>query len=112
MAGRFDILARIERDHGDRDAHGNVVPDWRTYADVWVDVEDGSGRELFRAQQVQANISAIVTLREEVPGIAPKDRVVLTDNRDNTRVFEISAISGVSERTPRSGPALSCVEVV
>lgn len=110
--GSFNQRAVIQTRSGSTDAHGHVVPTWTTAATRWCRLQDQSGRELFRAQQVDPIISAVVTLREQYSGLTPKDRLVIEYPTGNTRTFAIKAVLGSSDRTPKQGQALACTEEV
>lgn len=55
-----------------RDSFGDARPAWTTVAVVWASVETLSGRELWNAQQVQADVTHRVKIRPgAVPGMLP-----------------------------------------
>ena len=105
--GKYDKRVTIQKRSGEADAHGHVSPVWLDVADRWAMVEDQSGRELYRAQQVDPTVSSVVTLREQYPGLHAKDRVKYGD-----RLFEVRAVLGSDDRTPQRGQVLACTEEV
>jgi SPP1 family predicted phage head-tail adaptor len=109
QAGDFDTQACIERDTSEPDAHGNHSPEWSYIGESWAKIEDKSGRELYRAQQIEAQISAIVYLREKLDA-KPKDRLRIVDGYGKDRTFAISSVMGTSDRNPSVGLTLAVIE--
>ncbi len=110
--GGFDKRATIQSRSGPTDAHGHVSPVWADMVTRWCRLEDQSGRELFRAQRVDPQVSAVVTLREKYPGLGPKDRVKVTISPTESRTFSIKTVLGSFDRTPKHGQVLACTEEV
>lgn len=74
-AGRLRHRVVIEqRTEGTADAFGAPALTWTTFATRWADVRPLQGRELFAAQQVQANVSHAVRLRH-LAGVLPDMRL-------------------------------------
>lgn len=105
--GTYDKRATIQSRTGARDALGNVDPTWSDVARRWCSLVDQSGNELYRAQQVDPTVTAVVTLREQYPGLSPEHRLVI-----GSRTFGIVSVLGASDRTPRHGQMLACKEEV
>lgn len=105
--GTYDKRVTVQVRTGEADALGNVVSSWVDRAERWAVIADGSGSELYRAQQVDPTVSAVVTLRERFDGLKPTDRIKYGD-----RVFHISAVTGGSDRTVHRGQVLACIEEV
>lgn len=84
--------------------YGDVTPTPTTFARCWAYVEEQGGRELFRAQQVQPNLTHLVRVRH-VAGVTPKMRVLY----DETRVLNIES---VVQDAKRQWLTLNCVEAV
>lgn len=82
--------------------YGEVATAWADVAEVWVQVEPLSGKELWQAQQVQADVTHRVTMRYR-PGVRPKWRIVYQG-----RVFNILYVLNLEERNRTL--QLLCVE--
>jgi SPP1 family predicted phage head-tail adaptor len=106
-AGRYDKRIVIESASSSLDAGGNATLTWTTAATRWGSLLDSAGREMWRAQQVDATIDAVIELREEYVGLGVDDRLV-TDGR----TFNIKAVLGSSDRTPKRGQIVHCKEEV
>lgn len=106
-AGHFDKLVQIQADVGTRDPMGQITPDWHTVGKRWAVIEDRSGRELVQAQQVNADVSAVITLREQYHGLTSQHRIKYGD-----RIFNIHAVNGSSDRTTRRGQVVHVSESV
>ena len=106
-AGKHDQRAAIQTRTGSADAGGNVVASWTTTVSRWAQLEDASGRELFRAQKNDATVDAVVTLREQYTGLSPEQRIVI-----DGRTFNIKAVLGKSDRETKRGQIVHCKEVV
>jgi len=105
--GLHDKRVAIQSRGGTADAMGNVVPVWTTAATVWGSLQDTSGRELFRARQVDPTITAVILLRNRYTGLGPQHRLVI-----GSRTFDISAVLGGSDRDSREGQQCNCTEDV
>lgn len=110
MIGRFDILATIQSLNSTVDAMGNPAGVWSDAGTRWCELIESGGRELYVAQQVNAQVTAIITLREQFAGLTQKHRLIFTDHNGNARVFHILGISGRSGRDARQGPVLAVME--
>lgn len=104
-AGKHDRRVAIQSASATSDAGGNAVLAWSTIASRWASIEDQSGRELYRAQQVDPTISTVITLRDGYDGLTPEWRIVY-----GSRTFNIKAVLGTDDRTPRRGQILHCTE--
>lgn len=107
--GRFDCEATFERRVGAKDAHGNAADTWAFVGESWASIEDSGGRELYRTQQVQPQVTALIEVRERIDDLVPADRASLIDARGIERVFEIASILGVSDRSG-IGMTLAAIE--
>lgn len=103
--GDFDKRVSIQSVSGSRDAHGQVAQTWATAVKRWASIVDTSGNELRRAQQVNAEVSAVITLREQYDALTSKHRIVF-----GSRTFNIESVIGGSDRTPQRGQVLACRE--
>lgn len=85
---------------------GTPAETWETVTSRWASVEDKSGRELYRAQQINADISSIIILREQYSGLSETNRILL-----DGRTFNIASVLNASSRSPREGQSVACTEV-
>jgi SPP1 family predicted phage head-tail adaptor len=69
-----------------RNVYGEAVPNWTTSDTRWGKVEDLSGRELYRAKQVNSEVDVKVTFRYN-SALTAKNRLMY-----GTRVLEIAAV--------------------
>ena len=106
-AGKHDKLAAIQTRTRTLDAMGTAVYTWSTAASRWAMLEDQSGRELYRAQQVDPAVDAVITLREQYDGLSPEDRIVV-----DGRTFNIKSVLGKSDRETRRGQIVHVGEEV
>jgi SPP1 family predicted phage head-tail adaptor len=72
-------------------ASGEQAKKWETVATVWGSVEPLNGRELFAAQQVQAEVTHTIRLRHV--SLDPAQRILF-----GTRIFNLSSIMNKEER--------------
>lgn len=105
--GDYDQRCTIQTRSGTADAHNHVSPVWINAANRWCRLEDQSGRELYRAQQVDPTVSAVITMREQYPNLSPKDRIKIGD-----RIFNVKAVLGGSDRTAQRGQRVAVGEEV
>jgi SPP1 family predicted phage head-tail adaptor len=77
-----------------RGAAGEVVDTWTTETGgtLWASIEPMSGRELFTAQQINAEITHKIRLRYYA-GLTPAKRILF-----GTRVFNILYVMNIEER--------------
>lgn len=103
---RFDKRVQIQARTESTDAYGHVTPAWSESAWRWANIADTGGRELVRAQKLDATIDAVITLRNTAT-LTAQDRVIW-----GTRTFNIKAVIGGDDRTPRRGQILHCTEYI
>lgn len=64
---KYDKKVTIERLSGTADAHGHIDntagSNWTSYASGWASVQSKGGREFWKVQQVQADVSHVWTLQ-------------------------------------------------
>lgn len=83
-AGDFPHRITIMRDVGaTQDAMGQPEHDWQPYIKLWAGEEMTSGRELFNAQQVQPDVSSVITTRYD-KRVKPSLRLVPKANSGRT----------------------------
>ena len=75
-----------------RNDYGEPIPVWTTYGTRWAEVKDLSGRELYQAQQINAEVTIGVKLRY-MTGIEPAHRLLF-----GSRILEIGAILNPDNR--------------
>lgn len=81
-AGRLRHQISIEQVTETPDGSGGLVKTWSVFAPLRASYEPLMGKELFSAQQEQANVSTRFRVRH-VAGITPKMRVVFDSRRFN-----------------------------
>ncbi len=59
-----------------QDANGEMVPGWPTFATVWAEVEDISGREYVVAGSTQNSVTTTMTIRYRA-GVIQNMRVMM-----------------------------------
>lgn len=62
-AGQLRHRVVIESRTGTQDSVGQPIDDWSVFAELWAAVEPLTGRELFSAQQVNAETTTRVRMR-------------------------------------------------
>lgn len=88
----------------DEYGHNDETRDWIVFATVWAAVVPLSGREFWRAESVQSDLTHTVTTRW-LDGVTPQMRV-----RHNDRLLNIDSVIDVGER--RKELQLMCKEAV
>lgn len=104
-AGKYDKRATIQTGSTTLDAGGASVYTWISASTRWAKLDDSNGRELWRAQKIDATIDAVIELREQYEGLSTQDRIVI-----DGRTFNIKAVLGKSDRTPKRGQIVHCKE--
>jgi SPP1 family predicted phage head-tail adaptor len=99
--GRMRERIRIEQATENRNAIGEVVQSWQTFAERWASVDGLSSREFLLQGQQQTEISHRVRLRY-VDGMTSQMRIVWRD-----RVLEINSLL---EHRNRSEHEALCTE--
>jgi SPP1 family predicted phage head-tail adaptor len=74
--GRLRHLITIEAPVSTQNAYGEPVVTWSDFASVYASREDLTGRELFAAQQVKAELTTRFTIRY-LAGLSETMRIVL-----------------------------------
>ncbi len=94
-AGKLRHPISIQQDAGNtKDAAGHRIANWTEISGgaVWASVEPLTGRELYMAMQVQAQVTHKIKIRY-VSGVTPKMRVVY-----GSRNFNIESVLNIEER--------------
>ena len=86
----------VQQDTGTtRDAVGGTAANWTTYAQRWSEVDPLGGSEGFRAEQFEAEVDHVFTMRWDTTtkAITPNMRISY-----DSRLFDIQAVINVDER--------------
>ncbi len=83
-AGRLNKRIELQETVATRDEYGEKPPSWLTTDHLWASIEPITGRELFAAHQVHAEVSHRIVIRNR-PGLTSKMRFVF-----GSRVFNIA----------------------
>jgi SPP1 family predicted phage head-tail adaptor len=102
--GRLRYRITIQQAVATLNSFGDAVLSWSEFATRWASVEPLSGRELWQAQQVAADVTHRVSLRR-LDGVTPKMRVLF-----GARVLNIIFVRNVESRS--IGLELLCQEEV
>ena len=78
QAGRLTQRVRIEQPVVTRNALGEEILGWTTFAEVWAEVRPLSTRELVTLRAEYAEVTTMITIRYR-PGITAKMRVLHGD---------------------------------
>jgi SPP1 family predicted phage head-tail adaptor len=89
-----------------RNQYGEAVAVPATYATVWAEIKDLSGRELYQAQQVNAEVTINVRIRRGTD-VSQRHRIIFVDS-GRTRTLEILAV--LSPDNLKTEQHLLCVE--
>jgi SPP1 family predicted phage head-tail adaptor len=112
-AGKLDKRITLQRNEGTANADGEIVASWvDKYQNVPARIEPLSGRELFSARQVNAELTHKVTIRREDKDVKPADRISYLRSvpLGETAYFDILAPPNVHEADQTL--ELLCVERV
>jgi SPP1 family predicted phage head-tail adaptor len=103
-AGDLNRRVTLQTATETQDGAGQPIPAWSDVATVWAAVEPLEGRELFAAQQINAEAIVMVRIRYR-PGVRPKMRVLY-----GSRLLGIISVIDPGERHEEL--RLLCSEVV
>ena len=103
--GDFKHSIAIQVNTEGRDATGGMTESWATVETVWGNIRPMTGRELFEAQQVKAQVTHKVLMRKNTT-VTPSHRLLLED----ARILHIASVVDVGERGVLS--QLLCTESV
>lgn len=87
-----------------KDSYGAEIESWADKVSVFASIEPLSGREYFKAQQINAEVTTSITIRY-ISGVLPKMRIRLSD-----RYFEILSVINPEEKNREL--RLMCREVL
>ena len=85
---RVELQQRVKS----RNAVGEETYSWLTYATVWAAVEPLTGRELYEAQQISAEVTVRVRVRY-LKSVSVEHRVLF-----DSRGFNVNFVQNIEER--------------
>ena len=91
-AGKLRHKVTIQDYTESQDSYGAVTKTWSDYATIWASIEPVRGREFWDSKQINAEITAKITIRY-LSGITPKMRI-----KYGARIFEIISVINPEER--------------
>ena len=91
-AGQLRHKVIIQENTPSRDDYGAEAESWSNFATVWAAIEPIRGREFWESQQINAEVTARITIRY-LSGVTPKMRV-----KYGTRIFDIISVINPEER--------------
>ena len=106
-AGRHDKRVTIQTKTVTTNAGGNQVPTWSEPTKRWAMLQEMGGKELLRAQKIDPEIDAVITLRDAYDNLTVEDRIIY-----GSRTFWIKAILGASDRAYQRGQIIHVKELV
>lgn len=106
-AGSFDKRVVIEgATAGAENAYGEAGEEtWAEVGQRYASIQESGGGEFFRARQVDAEVTAVITLRKKLAGLTERHRI-----RYGDRVFNIRTVLGQDDRTPGRGQIVHATE--
>lgn len=105
-AGTLRTRVEVQNRTTARDAYGDALETWGTAATVWAEVVPLSGRELWAAQQAQADATVRVRVRYRADvTVTPRTRLLV-----GSRILNVSSVINVGGRNRLL--ELLCVEEV
>jgi len=87
-AGLLDRSLRVEQRTAPDPAYGGMAANWTTFATVWAEVLEQTGRELLSAGITEAQLTIQVTMRY-LPGLNASMRLV----DEYGRILQINAVA-------------------
>ena len=91
-AGKLRHKITIQDYTESQNGYGAVTKTWSDYATLWASIEPIRGREFWESQQINAEVTAKITIRY-LADINPKMRV-----KYGNRIFEIISVINPEER--------------
>ena len=91
-AGKLRHKITIQDYTESQNSYGEVTKTWSDYATVWASIEPVRGREFWDSKQINAEITAKITIRY-LAGVTPKMRI-----KYGARIFEIISVINPEER--------------
>lgn len=94
QAGKLRHRLTIQTNSGTtQDASGQTTADWTEYRTVWAEIVPTAGLERWRANQMQAETTHLISIRH-LDGVTTKMRGLF----QGTRTFEFLSVLNVDER--------------
>ena len=91
-AGKLRHKITIQYYTESQNSYGEMTKTWSDYATVWASIEPIMGREFWESQQINAEVTAKITIRY-LADINPKMRV-----KYGSRIFEIISVINPEEK--------------
>lgn len=101
---RHKIEIQVRNDPPTTNAYGEPTEDWQTVKSVWGSITTPTGKQLYVAEQLQAEVSHVVLLRH-YDALTPRHRL-----KFGTRIFNINFVGNFDERNIQQ--EVFCKEVV
>ena len=90
LRNKIEVQART--DPTTTNAYGEPTEEWETVLTVWGAIKPASGKELYVAEQAQAEVSHVVTLRY-CDCLTPRHRL-----KFGSRIFSVNFVRNIDER--------------
>jgi len=103
-AGRLNKRVEVQTRTLAKDGYGDQTESWATEGTRWVEFVQASGREFYRAQRVDADVTHMVRMRY-YKGLSPSHRL-----RIGSRILEILSVYDENERHEEM--TVTCKEAV
>jgi SPP1 family predicted phage head-tail adaptor len=103
-AGKLRHKITIEQRSTTPNSFGEPANTWTTFLTRWASVEPIIGKEFFSSQQVQAEVTTKIRIRN-APGVLPQMRVIF-----GSKIYDIQAIMDIEEKGKEV--LLMCKEVI
>ena len=92
QAGKLRHRVQLQRRGATKNAYGEDIYTWVTYATIWSSIKPLSGKEYDNEDKINADTTHEIRIRH-IKGLVASDRILF-----GTRVFEINSIIRVMER--------------
>lgn len=86
-AGQLRHLITIQQRTNTRDEYGQPIPAWATFATVWAEVLDMTGREFVESQEARAAEVSVTVIIRYLAGVKPTMRII-----HSSRTLQIAAV--------------------
>jgi SPP1 family predicted phage head-tail adaptor len=87
---KIEIQSRADPDVPDK--YGETAEEWTTVLSPWASIEPASGKQLYLAEQMQTEVSHVVTIRH-YSALTTQHRI-----KFGTRILNINFVRNVDER--------------
>ena len=89
---RHKIEIQAKAEPGTANAYGETIEEWLTVLKVWASINPANGKQLYVAEQQQAEVSHVVSMRY-CDCLTPRHRLKFGD-----RIFTVNFVRNVDER--------------